>query len=203
MWQHDLEHCTILRRNAMSLLSSSIKSIKDFSTRYPAVLSGYIMYGYLFITIMRFFLKAKTRELSFYEIYEVFDAFPFLWLLSSALVNIIEIRTKLYNAEKEKLLHLQELEIKQTQLNTMVEVAKGFQHRINNPLAIISFALGRTKQAAVDNKDVLGGLATIQESALHIKQAVIDFSNAETYEVQHVGRVVGLIANPPSIKQET
>lgn len=187
----------------MGILLKVIKSLKDFSTTYPAVLSGYVMYSYLFITIMRFFLKAKARELTMYEIYEVFDALPFLWLLSSALVSIIDTRTKLHNAEKEKLLSLQELEIKQTQLNTMVEVSKGFQHRINNPLAIISLSLGRMKRAAVNYKGLLESLETIEDSANHIKQAVIDFSNAEKYEVQNVGRVVGLMASPFSRRSES
>jgi signal transduction histidine kinase len=186
----------------MSLLSKLLKSIKEFSTKYPAVLSGYVMYAYLFVTIMRFFLKAKTRELTLFEIYEVFDALPFLWLLSSALVNIIDTRTKLHSAEKDNLLALQQLEIKETQLTTMLEVAKGFQHQINGPLTIISFALRRARRAAANNKDILSAIAAIEESARRIKQTVIDFSRAEEYDVQHVGPVVGLIASPPSLKHE-
>jgi signal transduction histidine kinase len=184
----------------MSRLSASIRSIKDFTIKYPAVLSGYIIYSYLFITIMRFFLKAKTRQLSAYEVYEVFDALPFLWLLSSALVKIIEIRTRLHHAEKEQLLSRQQLEIKETQLNTMLEVAKGFQHQINGPLTIISFALRRTKRAAANNTDILGGIATLEEAAHRIRQAVIDFSNARRYEAEYIDPLVGSVATPPSLK---
>ncbi|MBF8296615.1 MAG: hypothetical protein HW389_3160, partial [Bacteroidetes bacterium] len=77
---------------------------------------------------MRFFLKLKSGEITLYEIYETFDALPFMWLLASALVKIIDMRTKVHNIETERILNLRELEIKQTQLNTMHEVAKGFQH---------------------------------------------------------------------------
>ena len=184
----------------MSLRSKSIEKIKEFAITYPAVLSGYIIYGYLFITIMRFFLKAKTRELSVYEIYEVFDALPFLWLLSSALVKIIEIRTALHNAEKEKILQRQELKIKQMQLNTMREVAKGFQHRINNPLSITSIAVSRVKRIAADRQEILDPILAIEEATVRITQALVDFSEAQRYEAEYIGPVLGSMASPPSLK---
>lgn len=193
------EKCILLGKTLFSVLSTLLGSIKDFSTKYPAVLSGYVIYSYLFISIMRFFLKVKSRELSLYDIYDTFDALPFMWLLASGLVKIIDMRTKLHNSEKDRILGLRALETKQTQLETMNEVARGFQHTINNPLAIISLALGSTKRAAAGNPVILERMSLIEESAGRIRQAVIDFSIAEKYEVEHVGHVVGFIASPSSL----
>lgn len=192
--------CISLRRSFFSVLSTTIRSIKEFSAKYPAVLSGYIIYSYLFIAMMRFFVKAKSRELTLYEIYETFDALPFMWLLSSTLVKIIDIRTKLHNTEKERILNLRELEIKQTQLNTMHEVAKGFQHKINNPLTIVSLTLSSTRRTAVGNPGILERITVLEESMNRIKQAVIDFSGAQKYEVEDIGPVIGFMASPASFE---
>jgi signal transduction histidine kinase len=197
------EKCISLGRALFSVLFTTLGSIKDFSAKYPAVLSGYIIYSYLFITMIHFFLKAKSRELTLYEIYETFSALPFMWLLASALVKIIGTRAKLHDSEKERILYCQELEIKQTQLSTMHEVAKGFQHRINNPLTIISLTLSGTRRAVAGNPVVLERLSCIEESAKRIQQAVTDFSRAEKYEVEHIGSVVGYMASPASLRPPT
>jgi signal transduction histidine kinase len=78
----------------------------------------------------------------------------------------------------------------------MHEVAKGFQHTINNPLTIISLTLSGTKRAAAGNPAILERMHVIEDSANRIKQAVIDFSGAKAYEVEHAGHVVGLMASP-------
>lgn len=188
------------RKYFLSKLSSVIRAIKEFSAKYPAVLSGYIIYSYLFITLMHFFLKVKSRKLTTYDIYETFNALPFMWLLSSALVKIIDMRTKLHSIEKERMMNLRELEIKQAQLSTMHEVAKGFQHRINNPLTIISLTLSGTRRAVAGNPAILERMNVIEDSARRIQQAVIDFSVAKRYEVEHVGNFVGSMASPASLE---
>jgi hypothetical protein len=193
------EKCISLGRALFSVLSTTLGSIKDLSAKYPAVLSGYIIYSYLFITMMHFYLKAKSRQLTLYEIYETFNALPFMWLLASALVKIIDVKTMFHNSEKKRLLSVRELETRQTQLDTMREVGKGFQHQINNPLAIISLALSSAKRAVAGNPVVLERMNLIEESAGRIKQAVIDFSGAQKYEVEHVGQVVGSMASPASL----
>lgn len=183
----------------MKALRNMIGVIRDFSAKYPAVLSGYIIYSYLFISIMRFYLKAKTGELALYDIYETFDALPFMWLLASALVTIIDTRTRLHDSEKERIVNLRELEIRETQLKTMHEVARGFQHRINNPLAIISLTLSTAKRECLGNRSVLDRLKVVEGEMSRISQAVVDFSKAEKYEVEHVGSVVGYMASPASL----
>jgi signal transduction histidine kinase len=184
----------------MSQLSNVLTWMKEFSAKYPAVLSGYIMYSYLFLSIIRFYLKAKAREMSIYDIYESFDALPFMWLLSSALVSIIDIRTKLHETERARILEHRELEIKETQLRTMNEVAMGFQHRINNPLAIIYLAVNGLKRAAGKKKEVVKGITLIADSTADIAQAVTDFSKAQKYEVERIEPLVGVIASPGSAK---
>jgi hypothetical protein len=174
-----------------SKLSSVTRAIKEFSGRYPAVLSGYIIYSYLFVSMMRL-----SRQITFFDIYETFDALPFMWLLATSLVKIIDVRTRLHNVERERMRDLRELDIKQAQLRTMHEVAKGFQHKINNPLAIISLALTRTRRATMGGPVILEGMTLIEEAASRISQAVIDFSGAQRYEVEHLGGGVGSIANP-------
>jgi signal transduction histidine kinase len=190
-----------LGRHVVPVLSGTIGSFKQFVAKYPAVLSGYIIYSYLFIAIMRFFLKAKSRELTPYDVYETFDALPFMWLLSSALVKVIDMRTKLHNIEKERIMSHRALEIKQAQLETMREVAIGFQHRVNNPLAIISLVLGSVKRSPPGNPMILERMSVIEESASRIKQAVIDFSEAQKYEVELIGPVVGSMASPASLER--
>jgi signal transduction histidine kinase len=184
----------------MGRMRKVVTMVKEFSATYPAVLSGYIMYSYLFISIIRFYLKAKSREMSLYDIYESFDALPFMWLLSSALVSIIDMRTKLHETERARILEHRELEIKQTQLRTMNEVAKGFQHRINNPLAIIYLAVNGLRRSAGKKKEVVRGITLVADSTADIAQAVTDFSKAHKYEVENIEALVGAIASPGSAK---
>jgi hypothetical protein len=108
------------------------------------------------------------------------------------------VKTQLHTTEKERIQNLRALEIKQTQLNTMREVAKGFQHRINNPLTIISLTLSGTRRVVVGNPGALARMSIIENSACRIKQAVIDFSEAQRYDVEDVGHVIGSIASPAS-----
>ena len=82
----------------------------------------------------------------------------------------------------------------------MHEVAKGFQHKINNPLEIIFLTLSSAKRAAAANPAILERIGIVDESACRIKQAVIDISGAQRYEVEHVGHVVGSMASPASLR---
>jgi len=125
-----------------------------------------------------------------------------MWLLAWALVKVINMRTKLHEAEKERIsrVNRRELEIKQAQLRTMYEVARGFQHRVNNPLAIISLAVTGTVRDAAGNPPILQKCGMIEDSAERIRQAVLDFSKAQKYEVEDVAKPIGPIANPPSVK---
>ena len=174
-----------------------IQQGKEFSTRYPAVLSGYIIYGYLFLAMIRLFLKVKFGSARLSDAYDIFSALPFMWLLAVAMVKVIEIRTKLYESETQLLLHREQLRLRETQLNTMKEVVRGLQHHVNNPLAIISLCLSRVKRRLVNSHDGLEDVEQIESASKRISAALMDFSNAEQYEVENVKSIIGTMAIPP------
>ena len=65
--------------------------IKKFFIKYPALLSGYIIYSYLFISIVRLFFKVKHPGIACSsDAYDIFSALPFMWLLAVSLVKVIE-----------------------------------------------------------------------------------------------------------------
>ncbi len=168
-----------------------------FFAKYPAVLSGYIIYCYLFISIMRLFYKVKHQGATFYEVYDIFSALPFMWLLAVCLVKVIEYRIKLHENETQQLVRAKELQTKDTQLKTMHEVVKGLQHQINNPLAVIALLIGRTKRLVKDNNEAVKNIEFIEQSADSIAKALEDFKRAEMYETDHIGPLEGKIAAIP------
>jgi signal transduction histidine kinase len=181
----------------MKYVPVSFRALKELSTRYPAVLSGYIIYGYLFLAIVRLFLKVKYGDATLSDAYDIFSALPFMWLLAVALVKVIEVRTKLHETQTERLHDLEELHMKEMQLNTMKEVVRGLQHHVNNPLAIITLYLSRLRRKAGDSLEALNEIEQIDVATKKISTALAEFSAAEHYEVQHAGAVVGNIAVPP------
>jgi hypothetical protein len=161
-----------------------------FVAQYPAVLSGCIIYSYLFVSMIRLFIKVKTHGATPGDIYDIFSALPFMWLLAVSLVKIIEFRTKLHIREKE-------LQVKNIQLTTMHEVVKGVQHQVNNPLAIISLSVDQTKRAVEHDPALLKKIESIANAANQINLALQKFSEAEHYENEHVDQKVGTIASLP------
>ena len=130
----------------MKVFLSFFRSLKELPQKYPAVISGYIIYLYLFVVMIRFFVVAQKTHLTFYDVIEMFDALPFMWLLAMTLVKVIHVRTKLHEIETKTILKEQELQLKETQLSTMREVVMGLQHESNNPLAIIMLTLHKMKR---------------------------------------------------------
>jgi signal transduction histidine kinase len=175
-----------------------LRSIPEYATvffaKYPAVLSGYIIYCYLFISIMRLFYKMKYHGANLSDAYDIFSALPFMWLLAVSLVKVIEYRTKLHQNETQQLARAKELQLKDTQLKTMHEVVKGLQHQINNPLAVIALLINKTKKSVKDNKDAIKNIESIEYSANTIAKAIEDFKRAELYEIDHIGTLEGKIA---------
>jgi hypothetical protein len=176
--------------------------IKEFFVKYPAVLSGYIIYSYLFVSIVRLFLKVKFADATLSDAYDIFSALPFMWLLAVSLVKVIEYRTKLHESETLWATKERELRLKEAKLQTMHEVVKGLQHQVNNPLAVITLLIGRTKRTLKDNPGAIRDIESIEEYANNITQALKDFTAAQQYEVEHVGEVVGTIAVPPKEQTE-
>ena len=169
----------------------------EFFAQYPAVLSGYIIYAYLFVSILRLFVKVRYHGGTLSDAYDIFSALPFMWLLAVALVKVIDFRTRLHESEKQRLMREREFHVKVDQLSTMHEVVKGLQHQVNNPLAIISLSIGRAKRATVNNPEALVRIQAIEEAAAQIDVALQKLAEAVRYEAQRVDEVVGAIAAVP------
>jgi signal transduction histidine kinase len=182
----------------MRIINRFFEIVNNYFSRYPAVLSGYVIYAYLFVSIMHFYLKAKTFSLGFYDIFTIFSALPFMWFLSVALVKIIEVRTKLDESERQRILAERELEIHQAQLQTMQETARGLQHYINDPLSVISLSMDAARKAVPENREVILPLTMAEKSIDRIQVALSGFSTAKQYKTAAIdsypGRMVSLKA---------
>jgi len=178
----------------MNYLARLFRVIKEFCIKYPAVLSGYIIYSYFFISSMEFYRNFKAHSFKGgLDMLSSFDGLLWMWLLAYALVKVIEFRTKAVEAQK-KHLEQQELELEQTQLNTMHKVIRGLQHDINNPLTIILAYLRRAEKAADNNPEIIKNLDEVKEGAERIAKALRDYTEAKG--VQTVKSPVGELAQP-------
>jgi len=156
--------------------------LTNFFARYPAVLSGYIIYLYLFFATLDFYQDVKERApRHITDYFQNFDALIWMWLLAWALVKVIEYRTKVQTHEKKEFEHQQELKLRQMQLNTMQEVIRALQHDINNPLTIILAYLRRAEKAAANSPEILENLAEVKSGAERIAKCLSDFAKARAY----------------------
>ena len=87
----------------MKPVKNIIEPVKQMATRYPALLSGLIIYSYLLFSIVHYLLRTKSLIPTFYDVFDTFDALPFMWLLSVALVKIIDVRGQLYRSESDRM----------------------------------------------------------------------------------------------------
>jgi signal transduction histidine kinase len=188
----------------MKFIKKMYEQTKAFCIAYPAVVSGFFIYSYLFICILQYFFKLKSSSLFhspvLSNIVESFDAFPFMWLLSVALVKVIEVRTKLHESEEQRIFAEREKQLHRSQLKTLQEVTRGVQHHVNNPLAIISLTLVPARKAAGNNQKVLQQLDIIDEAVKRMSTALEDFSKIREYTVESGGPIVGNIVTP-NVKQ--
>jgi signal transduction histidine kinase len=184
----------------MKSVKKMYEKAKAFCIAYPAVLSGFFIYSYLFFCILQYFFKLKSSSLFhspvLTNIVESFDAFPFMWLLSVALVKVIDVRTKLLESEEQRIIAERERQLHQAQLKTLQEVTRGVQHHVNNPLAIIALALVPARKAAGNNQKILHQLDVIDESVKRMSTALEDFSKVREYTVESAGPIVGDIVTP-------
>ena len=181
----------------MNYIRAMIGYGTKFFAQYPALLSGYIIYSYLFISMVRLFIKARYFGATLSDAYDIFSALPFMWFLAVALVKVIDYRSKFHDSETRRMNSEIELQTKVTQLNTMHEVVKGLQHQVNNPLAIISLAIGQTKRSVGNNPMVIARIESIEHAANQITSALQKFSESGRYESERIDDVVGSIATIP------
>jgi len=181
----------------MKSIRKLYEEAKNFCIKYPAVISGLFIYSYLMFCIIHYFFKVKNFSIHTSFLLEnaidSFDAFPFMWLLSVVLVKIIEVRTKLHESEEQRLVAEREIQLHQTQLNTLREVTYGIQHHVNNPLSIIILSLSSAHKAAAGNPKLTKQLNTIEEEVNRIIAALSDFSKVGAYSVESIDSKVGTI----------
>jgi signal transduction histidine kinase len=180
--------------DAMKKLLKFLKPLRDFFIKHPAVLSGYIIYAYFFITTMDFYRDIKLTHFKAFNLFERFDALIWMWLLAVVLVKVIEYRNRINAQEKLRLEHLQELEVKKTQLLTAQEMIRSLQHEINNPLTIIFLHLQRALRDVASRPKALENLTRVREGAERIATTLREFSNAQG--IQTVESPVGKMAKP-------
>lgn len=169
------------------------KPVSDFVLRYPAILASYFIYGYYFISTMDFYVKFKNRHFGATDALKHFDTLLWMWLLAYALVKVIELRERLHLKEKEMIEQQHDIELKETQIQTLHEVIMTLKHEINNPLAII---LGYTRLLRKQVKDTEANkkIDEIENASQRINHALKEFSAAQVYEVTEspVGNLVEL-----------
>jgi signal transduction histidine kinase len=167
---------------------------RDFFIKHPALLSGYIIYAYFFITTMDFYRDVKDSHLKVKGIFERFDALIWMWLLAVVLVKVIEYRNKLNEQEKIRLERERELELKGIQLETAHQLIRTLQHQINNPLTVILLYVQRALRKGEGTPESLDNLVQIKDSAERIAATLREFAHAQGIET--VDSPVGDLITP-------
>jgi signal transduction histidine kinase len=171
------------------------KPLRDYFSKRPALLSGFIIYAYFLITTMDFYKKFKiTHTVGFWSTLEQFDALIWMWLLAVVLVKVIEYRNRLNHEERQRLEREKELEVKGAQLATTHQMIRTLQHQINNPLTIILLYIQRALRRAEDNQQDLENLSMVKNSAERIATTLREFAQAQGIET--VGSPVGNLVTP-------
>lgn len=170
------------------------KPARDFFIKHPALLSGYIIYAYFFITTMDYFRDVKNSHMKPVGIFERFDALIWMWLLAVVLVKVIEYRNRLNEQERTRLEREKELQMKSLQLETAHQLIRTLQHQINNPLTIILLYVQRALRKGDASPELLDNLSQIKESAERISTTLKEFAHAQGIET--VDSPVGDLITP-------
>jgi hypothetical protein len=163
----------------------------QFISKYPAVLSGYVIYSYLFVSIMRLFIKVHYYGGNFSDVIDLFSPLPFMWFLSVSLVKVIEYRTKLHESESLLLRSEKELQTKATQLETLHQTVLGLQHEVNNPLAIITLAIGGMRRRGLDHQASEHMLDLVDDASRRIGKSLEKLSQTDRYDLHYIHPDVG------------
>jgi hypothetical protein len=160
----------------MFSLKSARDSIKNLFEKYPAVLSGYFLVGYSFIALIRLLIKAKRGILGAEDVYDVFSALPFMWLLAMSVVKMVQERSHLHQMQHELAREQLQRQIIEIQLNAFKEAEKALQHKINNPLAVIALSLSRLKHGVQRDHELLDETNDIEYASRTIGSVLTDFT---------------------------
>lgn len=176
-------------------LHTIYKPVRDYFIKHPALLSGYIIYAYFFITTMDFYRNFKeTHTVGILSTIEKFDALIWMWLLAVVLVKVIEYRNRLNSQERLRLEREKELEVKGAQLSTTHQMIRTLQHQINNPLTIILLYVQRALRKAENNQQDLEDLIMVKNGAERIATTLREFAHAQSIET--VDSPVGDLVTP-------
>jgi signal transduction histidine kinase len=179
----------------MKMMNMIYKPVRDFFIKHPALLSGYIIYAYFFITTMDFYSNfKKTHTVGILNTLERFDALIWMWLLAVVLVKVIEYRNRLNQQERVRLEHEKELEVRGAQLSTTHQMIRTLQHQINNPLTIILLYVQRALRKAENNQQDLENLIMVKNGAERIAATLREFAHAQGIET--VDSPVGDLVTP-------
>ena len=163
----------------MKSLESAVESLKGLCEKYPAVVSGYFLVGYSFVAIIRLLIRAKKGNLFVEDLYDVFSALPFMWLLALSIVKTIHERSRLRQIQKELAREQLQRQVTEIQLSALREAEKALQHRINNPLAVIALSLSRLKRAVQLDHVLLDGTNDIECASQRIGSVLTDFARTQ------------------------
>jgi signal transduction histidine kinase len=163
----------------MKSVKSAVESLKGLCEKYPAVVSGYFLVGYSFIAIIRMLIRAKKGNLFVEDLYDVFSALPFMWLLALSIVQIIRERSRLRQMQNELAREQLQRQITEIQLSALKEAEKVLQHKINNPLAVIALSLSRLKRAVQVDPELLDETNDIECASQRIGTVLTDFSRTQ------------------------
>jgi len=178
----------------MSVFKNIKNKARDFFVAYPAVLSGYLIYMYFFFTTLEFYDNFRTQTLDSFDIFNSFDALLWMWLLSYALVKVIQFREKAHRNEQLANDREKELEKHRSQMDTMHQVTRALQHQINNPLTIVyAYAQKMLRKEGLD-EDTEKAMMEIKTGAERISSALKEYSEAKSYAT--VDTPVGKMATP-------
>jgi signal transduction histidine kinase len=131
---------------------------------------------------MEFYIKFKHRHFAASDAIQHFDTLLWMWLLAYGLVKVFELREELHKREKEILEHEHNIELKETQIQTLHEVIMTLKHQINNPLAII-LGYVRLLKKQVTEPEVIRKIEEIEHASQRINHTLKEFSIAQVYEV--------------------
>jgi signal transduction histidine kinase len=177
------------------ILHTIYKPVRNFFIKHPALLSGYIIYAYFFVTTMDFYRNfKKTHTVGILNTLEQFDALIWMWLLAVVLVKVIEYKNRLNQQERLRLEHEKELEVKGAQLSTTHQMIRTLQHQINNPLTIILLYVQRALRKAESTQQDLENLIMVKNGAERIAATLREFAHAQGIET--VDSPVGDLVTP-------
>jgi hypothetical protein len=162
----------------MKIIRSFLPGAKGLFVKYPAILSGSFLYGYLFISIIRLFIKAKGGIVPLEGLYDIFGSLLILWLLALSCVKILEEHSKLHQTEEELAREQGRRLSEEAHVATMMQVERTLQHKINTPLTVIALSIARLKRAAQLDRELLGETVDIDDAWKQIGTVLTDFSKA-------------------------